>query len=98
VGHGVDDGMSNRVCWLLCDSQSLILSYKRLLCRLKQQLMTEQEEEEEKLRWRVDAEVKLALDEFQKAEAQRGAGSQGASCCSVVLIANCLHDTSAAPP
>ncbi|DBA84917.1 TPA: hypothetical protein ACH3X1_005929 [Trebouxia sp. C0004] len=50
---------------------------KQQLNRLKQELMTEQEEEEEKLRWRVDAEVKLALEEFQKAEAQRGAGSQG---------------------
>lgn len=39
--------------------------------------MTEQEEEEEKLRWRVDAEVKLALEEFQKAEAQQSAGNQG---------------------
>jgi hypothetical protein len=66
---------------------------------LKQQLMTEQEEEEEKLRWRVDAEVKLALEEFQKAEAQRGAGNQGASCGSIVLrdlITNSLHDISAA--
>ncbi|KAL0048136.1 hypothetical protein WJX82_008657 [Trebouxia sp. C0006] len=50
---------------------------KQQLNRLKQQLMTEQEEEEEMLRWRVDAEVKLALEEFQKAEAQRGAGNQG---------------------
>ena len=46
--------------------------------------MTEQEEEEEKLKWRVDAEVKLALEEFQKAEAQQSAANQGAS-CSVVL-------------
>ncbi len=101
MGRGVDDGMSNRACWLLCDSKSPILSYKCLPCRLKQQLMTEQEEEEEKLRWRVDAEVKLALEEFQKAEAQRGAGNQGASCCSIVLrnlITNCLHDISAAAP
>lgn len=63
--------------------------------------MTEQEEEEEKLRWRVDAEVKLALEEFQKAEAQQGAGNQGASCGSVVLrnlIAACLRDISTAAP
>lgn len=63
--------------------------------------MTEQEEEEEMLRWRVDAEVKLALEEFQKAEAQRGAGNQGASCGSVVLgdlTADCLHDINAAAP
>jgi len=85
VGRGVDDGMSDRACWSLYDSQSPILSFKCLLCRLKQQLMTEQEEEEEKLRWRVDAEVKLALEEFQKAEAQRGAGNQGASYGSIVL-------------
>lgn len=63
--------------------------------------MTEQEEEEEKLRWRVDAEVKLALEEFQRAEAQRGAGKQGASCGFVVLgdqIAKRLHEISAAAP
>ncbi len=63
--------------------------------------MAEQEEEEEKLRWRVDAEVKLALEEFQKAEAQWGAGNQGASYGSVMLgdlIANCLHDISGAAP
>ena len=39
--------------------------------------MTEQEEEEEKLRWRVDAEVKLAREEWQAQQAQHGAGSQG---------------------
>ena len=48
-----------------------------LLCRLKQQLMSEQEEEEEKLRWRVEAELKLAKEEWQASEAHRGAGSQG---------------------
>lgn len=92
MGRGDDDGVSNRACWSLCDCQSPILSYKSLLCRLKQQLMTEQEEEEEKLRWRVDAEVKLALEEFQKAEAQQSAGNQGASCSVVLgdLIATCF--------
>ena len=39
--------------------------------------MSEQEEEEEKLRWRVEAEVKLAKEEWQASEASRGAGSQG---------------------
>ena len=48
-----------------------------MLCRLKQQLMSEQEEEEEKLRWRVEAEVKLAKEEWQASEAHRGAGSKG---------------------
>ena len=40
--------------------------------------MAEQEDEEEKLKWRVDAEVKLAMEEFQSAQAQQGVGSQGA--------------------
>ncbi len=42
--------------------------------------MAEQEDEEEKLKWRVDAEVKLAVKEFQAAESQQGAGSQGQNC------------------
>ena len=45
--------------------------------RLKQQLMNEQEDEEEKVRWRVDAEVKLALQEAQAAQAQQGLVDQG---------------------
>ena len=36
-------------------------------CRLKQQLVTSQEEEEEQLRWRVDAEVRVAVQEAQAA-------------------------------
>ena len=45
--------------------------------RLKQQLMNEQEDEEEKVRWRVDAEVKLALQAAQAAQAQQGLVDQG---------------------
>lgn len=40
-------------------------------------MMTEQEDEEEKVRWRVDAEVKLAMEDFKAAESQRTAGTQG---------------------
>lgn len=50
--------------------------------------MTEQEDEEEKLKWRVDAEVKLAMEEFKAAAAQRGAGSQGNPPCN--LKGGCL--------
>ena len=39
--------------------------------------MSEQEDEEEKVRWRVDAEVKLALQEAQAAQAQQGLVDQG---------------------
>lgn len=45
--------------------------------RLKQQMMTEQEDEEEKVRWRVEAEVKLAMEEFKAAESQEAASTQG---------------------
>ena len=41
--------------------------------------MAEQEEEEEKLRWRVDAEVKLAMEEHQAAQAQLGVGNRSAT-------------------
>lgn len=40
-------------------------------------MMTEQEDEEEKVKWRVDAEVKLAVEEFKAAESVRTAGTQG---------------------
>ena len=43
-------------------------------------MMTEQEDEEEKVKWRVDAEVRLALEEFKAAESERAAGTQGATC------------------
>ena len=49
----------------------------RCLRRLKQQLMSEQEDEEEKVRWRVEAEVKLALQETQAAQAQQGLHNSG---------------------
>ena len=52
--------------------------------RLKQQLMREQDDEEEKVRWRVEAEVKLALQEAQAAQSQRGLADQGlhhVACC-----------------
>lgn len=39
--------------------------------------MSEQEEEEEKVRWRVEAEVKLALQEALAAQAQQGLADQG---------------------
>ena len=40
-------------------------------------MMTEQEDEEEKVKWRVDAEVKLAMQEFKAAESVRSADTQG---------------------
>ena len=43
-------------------------------------MMTEQEDEEEKVKWRVDAEVRLALEEFKAAESERAAGTQGVTC------------------
>lgn len=39
--------------------------------------MSEQEDEEEKVRWRVEAEVKLALQETQAAQAQQGLHDSG---------------------
>lgn len=39
--------------------------------------MSEQDDEEEKLRWRVEAEVKLALQEAQAAQSQQGLTDQG---------------------
>lgn len=47
------------------------------LCRLKQQLMSEQEGEEEKVGWRVEAEVKLALQEALANQAQQGITNEG---------------------
>lgn len=41
--------------------------------RLKQATVAEQEDEEDKMRWRVEAEVRLALEAAQQAEAQREA-------------------------
>lgn len=43
-------------------------------------MMTEQEDEEEKVNWRVDAEVKLAMEEFKAAESERTVGTQGTTC------------------
>ena len=40
-------------------------------------MMTEQDEDEVKVRWLVDAEVKLAMEDFRAAESQRTAGTQG---------------------
>ena len=40
-------------------------------------MMTEQEDEEEKVKWRVDAEVKLAMEEFRAAESEHTADTQG---------------------
>ena len=45
-------------------------SLKQQLSRLKAQMLSEQEDEEEKIKWQVDAEVKLALE---KASLQRKA-------------------------
>lgn len=45
-----------KVCWLAGG-------------RLKQQMVAEQEEEEDKVHWRVDAEVKLALQDIRQSEA-----------------------------
>lgn len=62
------------------------MATKQAACRLKQQMMTEQEDEEEKVRWRVDAEVKLAMEEFKAAESQRSAGTQGMTHCPLGLL------------
>ena len=40
-------------------------------CRLKAQMVAEQEEEEGSLQWRIDAEVQLALQEAKAGEASR---------------------------
>ena len=46
------------------------------LHRLKQATMAEQEDEEDKMRWRIEAEVRLALEAAQQAQAQREAHYQ----------------------
>ena len=42
-------------------------------CRLKQAMMARQDDEEDSLRWRVEAEVRLAVDRAQQAAAQQEA-------------------------
>ena len=42
-------------------------------CRLKQATVMRQEEEEDSMRWRVEAEVRLAVDRAQQAAAQQEA-------------------------
>ena len=42
-------------------------------CRLKQATVMRQEDEEDGLRWRVEAEVRLAVDRAQQAAAQQEA-------------------------
>ncbi len=42
-------------------------------CRLKQATVMRQEDEEDSVRWRVEAEVRLAVDRAQQAAAQQEA-------------------------
>eukprot|EP00887_Chlorella_sp_A99_P007773 scaffold20.g7773.t1 len=49
---------------------------RQQLGRLKQQMLREQEDEEEKIRWRVEAEVKLAVERLQRIGAAPGAGPE----------------------
>ena len=42
-------------------------------CRLKQATVMRQEDEEDSMRWRVEAEVRLAVDRAQQASAQQEA-------------------------
>ncbi|BDA50973.1 probable Golgin candidate 4 at C-terminar half [Coccomyxa sp. Obi] len=51
------------------------------LKRLKQATMAEQEDEEDKMRWRIEAEVRLALEAAQQAQAQREAYYQRELAC-----------------
>ena len=47
-----------------------------VLGRLKQATMAEQEDEEDKMRWRIEAEVRPALEAAQQAAAQQEARYQ----------------------
>lgn len=56
-------------------------SQRQQLARLKQQMLNEQEDEEDKVRWRVEAEVKVELERLRAAgglEAAAGGGAAGA--------------------
>ena len=53
-------------------------------CRLKQQLVVEQEEEEDKVRWRVEAEVRLAREELAAEQALALASQSHASAAAQV--------------
>ncbi|KAK9806416.1 hypothetical protein WJX73_004216 [Symbiochloris irregularis] len=52
---------------------------RQQLSRLKQAMVAEQEDEEDKVRWRVDAEVKLAREDLLAQEAERTASHSTAS-------------------
>lgn len=49
---------------------------RQQLARLKQQMLTEQDDEEEKVRWRVDAEVKMELERLRRSGEVAEAGSE----------------------
>lgn len=51
-------------------------SLKQQLAKLKAQMLGEQEDEEDKIRWRVDAEVKLALERMQRSESRSGGNKE----------------------
>lgn len=66
-----DQSLSSRVRHTLDTMDGLVKERDRAkvqLQRLKEQMMQEQDEEEDKLNWRVDAEVKLIMDEQKQVE------------------------------
>lgn len=56
-------------------------------------MVAEQEDEEDKVRWRVDAEVKLAREELLAQEAERLASHSHASASAQVLLMACPRIT-----
>ena len=68
-------------------AEQLLLCRLTLSCRLKQQMVTEQEDEEEKIRWRVDAELQSAL--------RLAASEQEAAGSAVVSLKGKLQDAEA---
>ena len=66
--------------------RSVTLHCPQWRCRLKQQMVTDQDEEEDKVRWRVEAEVRLATEDMRarlateqqtQLQADPGAGESG---------------------
>ncbi len=58
----------------LATSEAEKTAARQQLSKLKTQMLSEQDDEEEKIKWRVEAEVKLALEKMGKT---RGSGSGG---------------------
>jgi hypothetical protein len=60
-------------------SESDKAALKQQLIKLKTQLLGDQEDEEEKIQWRVDAEVKLALEKIQQSSSSAPSPFQSSS-------------------